>query len=124
MWEYRCRVLSFYDGDSLDLEVDLGFGVTIKLDDPGTRLYRVDTPEIRGVERPEGLKAKQFVAEWLQSYEEDSEWPFICRTAKDDTTGKYGRYLVDLIPRLDTEAPTLVESIKEAGHDTEDWKGW
>lgn len=133
MWEYRCRVLSVYDGDSLKLEVDLGFGATMKLKDPGCRLLDIDTPEIRGPERSLGLEAKQFVLDWIAEREDGDDWPFICRTVRDDATGKYGRYLVDLRARpqwvdenvrgIDPDT-SLVEALKDAGHDTGDWRGW
>jgi micrococcal nuclease len=135
MWEYRCRVVDVYDGDTLTLDVDLGFNVTNRV---RVRLLDIDTPEIRGEERPEGLLAKQFVMEWIAKWEHstsplapigDDDWPFIVRTKK---TGKYGRWLADIFAEhtiivgyddIPYEA-SLVEALKDAGHDTEDWKEW
>jgi len=132
MWEYRCRYRGHYDGDTIDVTVDLGFGIS---HDIRLRLLNIDTPEVRGVERPEGLAAKQFVTEWiaLRSIGND-DWPLVVRTRK---TGKYGRWLANIWPTFewhenhnpDPSDPlytqsSLVEALKEAGHDTEDWKDW
>lgn len=79
---YRVKVLSVYDGDTFTGEVDLGFHVKIV---QKFRLKGLDTPEIRGEEREEGLKAKEFVNEQLGSANE-----VLVSTRK---TGKYGRYI-------------------------------
>jgi micrococcal nuclease len=131
MYEYRCRVIDIYDGDTLTLEVDLGFRIATTI---RVRLLDVDTPEIRGPERPEGLLAQAFVDDWVQERNEAYEsaenvsvwdgWPFIVRTKK---TGKYGRWLADIRPwnrpHVDGEF-SLVFALKTNGHDTGDWKAW
>ena len=44
-WRFPCRVYSIYDGDSIDLELDLGFGSWRY---EKCRFAGIDTPELRG----------------------------------------------------------------------------
>lgn len=84
---YRCVPQRIIDGDTVVLKIDLGLNVSVT--EP-CRLKGINAPEIRGLERPEGLESKAFL-EWLL----DGPSDFACQTYKD-RTGKYGRYLVDL----------------------------
>ena len=45
MYEYYCKVLRVLDGDTLDVDVDLGFSTT--LNKQRIRMYGIDTPESR-----------------------------------------------------------------------------
>jgi endonuclease YncB( thermonuclease family) len=45
MYEYRCQILRVVDGDTADIDIDLGFGVWMRKQ--RVRLYGVDTPESR-----------------------------------------------------------------------------
>ena len=56
MYEYRAYVRKVYDGDTITVDFDLGFGVVLK--SQKIRLLRIDAPEVRGKERPEGLKSR------------------------------------------------------------------
>jgi micrococcal nuclease len=121
MWEYRCRVTDVYDADTFWVEIDLGFRIVHRV---RVRLLNIDTPEIRGEERVWGLRAKDYLIEWLDRDQEDAthldhDWPFIVKTAK---TGKYGRWLADL--RHADGDVWVTDALKEAGFDTEDWKNW
>ena len=91
MYEYSCDVVRVIDGDTVVLDIHLGFHVTVR---ESCRLRGIDAPEIRGEERPEGLESKQFL-EWLVEAFDKKEDEFVCHTHKD-RQGKYGRYLVDL----------------------------
>ena len=93
LYHYRARVLSVYDGDSFHAAVDLGMNIEQK--DLMIRLAGIDAPEIRGDERPEGLKAEEFLRGLIGGEE------VILRTYKDDT-GKYGRYYAEVyVPQLE-----------------------
>lgn len=85
MYEYRATIVRVIDGDTLDVDIDLGFHVHIK---ERLRVARVDTPEIRGEERPEGLKSSAFVKANLPVGE-----VVRIRTQK---TGKFGRWLAEV----------------------------
>ena len=84
-YEYIGFVRSVYDGDSIKVDIDLGFNTWIN--NMSIRLYGIDTPEIRGDERPDGLISKEFVLNRIPIGSK-----VYIKTIKDKT-GKYGRYL-------------------------------
>jgi micrococcal nuclease len=85
MFQYKAHVVRVVDGDTLWVDVDLGFFLRQSMN---LRLKGLNTPETRGVERPEGLKVKEFVTETL------AQCPaIVINTYK---LGKFGRYIVDL----------------------------
>ena len=87
MYEYRCKLIKVIDGDTIDLDIDLGFGVWMK--NQRIRMYGIDTPESRTrdlEEKKYGLNAKAFLIEML----DDSQ--LILKTHKDER-GKFGRIL-------------------------------
>ncbi len=45
MYESRCKVVKIIDGDTVDVDIDLGFGVWLHKE--RVRLYAIDTPESR-----------------------------------------------------------------------------
>mgnify|MGYP006268086943 CR=1 FL=1 len=85
LYHYEARLASVYDGDTIRADISLGFNIW-QLDKP-IRLYGINTPELRGEERPEGLAVRDIVEERLRQAEK-----IIIETHKD-TTGKYGRLL-------------------------------
>jgi micrococcal nuclease len=89
LFYYQAYVLKIYDGDTIRVEIDLGFGLTWKgSDGKGVviRLYGIDTPEVRGKSRPEGLISRDRLRERILNKK------ITLKTFKD-STGKYGRYL-------------------------------
>ncbi|WP_336364727.1 thermonuclease family protein [Halalkalicoccus salilacus] len=105
LWQYRADVERVVDGDTLDLSIDLGFGVRLTGDEARVRLRDVDTAEIFGTakdndEYDKGQQHKEFVEEWIAEGA-DEEWPFFVETRKDDERGKYGRWLAIIIRRTD-----------------------
>jgi len=61
VYEYRCKVTRVVDGDTVDIDIDLGFGVWLHKE--RVRIYGIDTPESRTrdkVEKKYGLAAKAF----------------------------------------------------------------
>lgn len=90
MYEYMAKVLSVYDGDTIRVDIDLGFGVQMK--NQSIRLLGIDTPEVRGDERPDGLVARDFVREMIL------DKIIMLRTFKDKK-GKYGRWLAEVYYR-------------------------
>ena len=66
MYEYRCKVLKVIDGDTVDVDIDLGFGIVLR--DERVRLMGIDTPESRTrdkVEKQFGLASKKRLKEML-----------------------------------------------------------
>jgi|TARA_R110002110_G_scaffold145775_8_gene335380 micrococcal nuclease len=83
-YTYKAEVLSVYDADTVTLNIDLGLNVHTK---QKLRLYGINAPEVRGVERTEGLKSRNALREWIPVGS-----TLIVRTHKDKQ-GKYGRYV-------------------------------
>jgi micrococcal nuclease len=81
---YRARLVRCVDGDTIDVEVDLGFYLTAKI---RCRLTGVNTPE-RG---KENFKEATDILEDLIKQQSDEDGYFNIITGK---TGKYGRWLV------------------------------
>jgi micrococcal nuclease len=91
MYEYRAEYISNYDGDTIKFIVDLGFSIYNKVT---IRLAKVDTPELRSsdpAEKASAYEAKEFVRDVLVEADE-----IIIKTNKDKT-GKYGRYIAEVI---------------------------
>jgi len=91
MYEYRCKLVKVIDGDTADIDIDLGFGVWLKGE--RVRLYGIDTPESRTsdkVEKVYGLAAKEYAKKFL-----DDEW-LLLKTKEYDAKGKFGRILGEL----------------------------
>ena len=89
MYIYNVKeIVKIYDGDTITVILDLGFGIT-KLEK--IRLARIDTPEIRGDERQAGLVSRDWLRERLYiAFETDKR--ITIRTNKDHK-GRYGRYI-------------------------------
>ncbi len=104
LFTYPCAVRRVVDGDTLDLIIDLGFGLTLK---HRVRLLGVDTPEIRGPERPRGIVAAEFVGGWVYEKGENAikEFPLIVGVRKiGRPEDKYGRYLGYIVNPLSGES--------------------
>lgn len=111
MYEYRAKLIKVVDGDTVDVDIDLGFGVWLK--DERVRIMGIDTPESRTrdkVEKVFGLASKNRLKELLSK-------DVILKTfaAKDgeDMKGKFGRILGDFILEDDSMVTDIL--IKE-GH--------
>lgn len=93
MFEYRAEVVRVVDGDTYDMEVDLGFNVKMFM---RIRLKDVDTPETwrpkTKAENSHGEKATKFVRKLLA----ESNNKVIIRTYKAGAS-IYGRYTADVI---------------------------
>ena len=93
---FDAMVIDIYDGDTWTLDIDLGLGTWLTEQD--IRLYGIDTPEIRGRERPEGLKVAAYCQQrWIgqevviQTFKAPKQWK-----------GKFGRWLGTIfVPDLD-----------------------
>ena len=65
MYEYRCKVLRVVDGDTVDVDIDLGFGIVLK--DERVRIMGIDTPESRTRDKVEKLFDLSFRDDATQS---------------------------------------------------------
>ena len=92
MHEYNCKIRRVVDGDTVDVDIDLGFGIWVH--NERVRLYGIDTPESRTrdlEEKKAGLFAKDVVLHYLPEGSKQ-----ILRTHKDKV-GKYGRVLGEFV---------------------------
>ena len=90
MYEYKCKLVRVVDGDTIDVDVDLGFGVWMQ--NQRIRMYGIDTPESRtsdDIEKVYGNAAKAFLAKWTNAGN------LTLKTFKDGK-GKYGRILGEI----------------------------
>ena len=66
MYEYNCNIVKVVDGDTVDVDIDLGFGMWLR--NERVRLYGIDTPECRTRDPEEklcGMYAKKVVQDYL-----------------------------------------------------------
>jgi micrococcal nuclease len=89
MYEYRVKKLTgVVDGDTIDVEIDLGFNVSYA---QRVRLAGIDTPESRTTDKAEkvlGLESKEYLKLKLK----DAKL-IVIKTEKPDSSEKYGRIL-------------------------------
>ena len=93
MYEYRCEIIKVVDGDTVDVNIDLGFGVWLK--DERVRIMGIDTPESRTRDKTEkkfGLASKAKLKSLLGK-------TGVLKTQVnkngEDMKGKFGRILGD-----------------------------
>lgn len=91
MYQYKAKCVRVVDGDTMDVEIDLGFEIRHKV---RVRLLEVDAPETRTKdleEKKRGIIIKNKVVDYINSkiipYGGD------CLTINTSKTGKYGRWL-------------------------------
>jgi micrococcal nuclease len=91
MYQYRAKVNRIVDGDSIVLDIDLGFDAW--LNNQSVRIYGIDTPESRTRdldEKSRGLLAKKRVKELLKKGD------IITIKTFKDKSGKFGRILAEI----------------------------
>ena len=104
MYEYKCKVVRVVDGDTVDVDIDLGFGVWLHKE--RVRILGIDTPESRTrdkVEKRFGLLAKEFVEDFFKIGD------VILTTKKYDAKGKFGRILGDFKCNGRTLSKVMIE---------------
>ena len=111
MYEYKCKVVKVVDGDTVDVDIDLGFGVWLRKE--RVRIMGIDTPESRTrdkVEKAFGLASKAKLKELLKN-------GAILKTQVskkgEDMKGKFGRILGDFILE---DGRKVTEVLIEEGH--------
>ena len=89
MFEYACKVLRVVDGDTIDVNIDLGFNIWHS---GRVRMAGIDTPESRTrnlEEKKLGLASKARLKELLKGQKVSIQ----CTKEK----GKFGRILADVM---------------------------
>lgn len=107
IYTYNCIIKRIVDGDTVDIDVDLGFDVW--LNNVRVRIHRIDAAETRTrdlVEKHWGQIATQFVEEQLPV---GSEQKFVCKTY--NPTDGFGRVIGDFeINWLDYLSDLMLEN--------------
>ena len=109
--EYDVHVIKVVDGDTVDVDIDLGFGVCLK--DERVRIMGIDTPESRTsnkVEKLFGLAAKDRLYSLL---EKDAKLITTEDKNGEDMKGKFGRILGDFRA---ADGRLVTEIMIEEGH--------
>jgi len=109
--EYDVHIVRVVDGDTVDVDIDLGFKIQLK--DERVRIMGIDTPESRTSDKVEklfGLAAKNRLYQLL---EKDAK--LITTEDKDgeDMKGKFGRILGDFRA---ADGRLVTEIMIEEGH--------
>jgi len=111
MYEYRVKILKVIDGDTVDVDIDLGFGII--LSDERVRIMGIDTPESRTrdkVEKKFGLASKARLKSLLGK-------TGILKTQinknGEDMKGKFGRILGDFVAE---DGRMVTDILVEEGH--------
>jgi micrococcal nuclease len=108
---YNAIAVSNYDGDTVTLDIDLGFGVWKR--NEVCRLAKIDTPELRArdlQEKAVAYKAKAVVQRFLPPGQK-----CVVKTIKDDK-GKYGRWLVFIYTDEMQEGMSINEYLLKNGY--------
>ena len=116
MYEYRARLIKVVDGDTVDVDIDLGFGIWMK--DERVRIMGIDTPESRTRDKVEKLFGKAASARVLELLEENIILKTQIARNGEDMKGKYGRILGDFIVERfeDGKQEMLTDILIQEGH--------
>ena len=113
MYEYYCKILKVVDGDTVDVDIDLGFGVWLKKE--RVRVNGIDTPESRTRDKEEkkfGLISKNRVKQLLPVGSTQ-----ILKTESDrngeDKKGKFGRILGDFVFTKSVDGGRLTDRLSD-----------
>lgn len=90
MYQYKCKINKVLDGDTVDIDLDLGFNIILA--NQRVRMAGVDTPESRTTnkeEKPRGLLSKKKLGEKLPV----GSWQIIETQRSDNNDDKFGRIL-------------------------------
>ncbi len=89
---YKCIIQRIVDGDTIDVDIDLGFGIWLRKE--RVRVAGIDTPEKRTRDKVEKVFGLAATAKAHELVPEGSEC--IIRTRRDKA-GKYGRTMGDFV---------------------------
>ena len=90
MYQYKAKILKVLDGDTVDIDLDLGFNII--LSNQRVRMAGIDTPESRTVDKEEKIRgnlSKKKLAEKLPI----GSYVTIETQKSDNNDDKFGRIL-------------------------------
>lgn len=95
---YKAKVIRIIDGDTIDLSVDLGFGIFKNL---RARLWGINAPELTKANTEQyskAMQAKTFLEDWIKRNTVDNHIIICSHDGKALKQGKFGRWLVEVYP--------------------------
>ena len=93
MYDYHCQVLRVLDGDTVELNIDLGFNCWYK---STARLKGINAPELTGATHPSGVVSRAALIGLLQ-FPASGPMTIVAVTELIREKDKYGRCLVTLL---------------------------
>jgi len=112
--EYDVKVIKVVDGDTVDVDIDLGFGVT--LTDERVRIMGIDTPESRTSDKVEDLFGEAAKARLKELMINGGKLITTEDRKGEDMKGKFGRILGDFKVDYNGEMKKVTEIMEEEGH--------
>jgi micrococcal nuclease len=88
VYEYKATVTKVYDGDTITVDFQLGFGIILK--SQKIRLLGINTPEVRGKSKPEGIISRDALRARILG-------KIVTIKTHKDKKGKYGRWLGEVL---------------------------
>ena len=115
MYEYRCVINRVIDGDTVDVDIELGFGVVLA--DERVRIMGIDTPESRTSDKVEDLFGEAAKARVKELLSGDVILKTEVSKNGEDMKGQFGRVLGDfIIENYNGADKRLTEILIEEGH--------
>ena len=112
--EYDVTVIKVVDGDTVDVDIDLGFGVTLR--DERVRIMGIDTPESRTRDKVEDLFGEASKARLKELMRDGGKLITTEDRKGEDMKGKFGRILGDFKVSYNGEMKKVTEIMTEEGH--------
>ena len=111
MYEYRAILCNVVDGDTVDVDIDLGFGIWMR--DERVRIMGIDTPESRTSDRVEKLFGKASSKRLGELLAKDAKLITTEDKSGEDMKGKFCRVLGDFRA---ADGRLVTEIMIEEGH--------
>ena len=112
--EYDVTVIKVVDGDTVDVDIDLGFGICLK--DERVRIMGIDTPESRTSDKVEDLFGEAAKARLKELMKNGGKLITTEDRHGEDMKGKFGRILGDFKVEYNGESKCVTEILIEEGH--------
>ena len=113
--EYDVILLKCVDGDTVDVDIDLGFGVWLK--DERVRIMGIDTPESRTSDKVEDLFGEAAKARLKELMKHGGKLITTEDKKGEDMKGKFGRILGDFyVERYEGQRERVTDILVEEGH--------
>ena len=112
--EYDVTVIKVVDGDTVDVDIDLGFGICLK--DERVRIMGIDTPESRTSDRVEDLFGEAAKARLKELLKYGGKLITTEDKNGEDMKGKFGRILGDFYVEHNGERQRVTDIMIAEGH--------